>query len=118
MENKFFHFHHMMVPLYYILKTAEDNHTDIYNNENIKEMDLMDQRHQNSVLSKSRIKQVFLSHNPTVAPLLLPEAVVTITWCMSYPVRWIRARNAVSFCMPVSPSSHFWLVSIVSDYQQ
>ncbi len=108
----------MMVPLYYILKTAEDNHTDISSNENIKEMDLMDQRHRISVSSKSWIKQAFLSHNPTVAPVLLPEAVVTITWCMWYPVRWVRARSAVSFCVPVSPSPHFWLVSIVSDYQQ
>lgn len=30
MERKeFFHFHHMMVPLYYIQKTAKDNQTDI-----------------------------------------------------------------------------------------
>lgn len=84
-------------------------------------MDIMDQQHRISVLnfsSKSQLKQVFLSHNPTEAPVLLPEAVVTPTWCMWYPVRWIRVRSAASFCVPVSPSPHFWLVSIVSDYQQ
>lgn len=120
MERKeFFHFHHMMVPLYYIQKMLQTTRQIFW--MDILDMDVKDQRHRISVSdfsSKSQLKQVFLSHNPTVEPVLLLEAVVTPTWCMWYPVRWIRVRSAASFCVPVSPSPHFWLVSIVSDYQQ